>query len=179
MTTTSMTSLVVLSAIIIIIIINSCAAFTAHHNHHQLVGRSSATSTNRKMTMSMWGAQKLGQSVIGTTTVDTTSTSSSSSWFRRAPVGSGCDDTSDDNDDSEESEMKRYETMGKIDTSFKQHSLMMGLTSNTWGDQEKLQRIQAAAADGVISTMSLSSSSSARASDMSAGGLMKDWAFEL
>jgi len=129
----------------------------------------------------MWGAQKLGQSVIGTTTVESPATTSSS-WFRRAPVGSGCDDTNDDNDDSEESEMKRYEAMGKIDTSFKQHSLMMGLTGSTWGDQEKLQRIQRAAADGILSTatMSLSSSSSsARASDMSAGGLMKDWAFEL
>ena len=187
-----MNSLVLLSlTITVFIMINTCAAFTATHTARLLhvnnkgARGSMSMSMSMTMTMSMWGAQKLGQSVIGTTTVESPATQSTS-WFRRAPVGSGCDDTNADaadDDDSEDSEMMRYKVMGNIDTSFKQHSLMMELTSNKWGSQEKLQRIQRAAADGLISpstlSLSSSSSSSARASDMTAGGLMKDWNFDM
>ena len=132
------------------------------------------------MTMSMWGAQKLGQSVIGTA-VESPATSSSSSWFRRPPIGSGCDDTtaSSDDDNSDDNESMKYKAMSSISSNFKQHSLMMELTGSNWGTAEKVQRIQRAAADGLLGTTALSLSSGARASQLDAGGLMNDWHFDM
>jgi hypothetical protein len=162
-----MNTFIVLS---LLFIINSCAAFSSTHKL--------LSSSKSSLHMSMWGAQKLGQSVIGTTSVESPSTQATS-WFRRAPIGSGGDERCS-NEDNEEHESMKYETMSKIDLSFKQHSLMMELSKNKWGTQEKLERIRLGAADGLFpSALSLSSSPLASASDLNAGGLMNDWQFDM
>ena len=160
-----MNAVIVLS--LLFIIINSCVAFSTSHK---------SRSASKSLHMSMWGAQKLGQSVIGTTSVESPATQAQS-LFRRAPIGSGGDERCS-NEDSDENEYMKYETMGKINLSFKQQSLMMELNNNKWGTQEKLERIRLGASDGVFPS-ALSLSSSTRASDLNAGGLMNDWQFDM
>jgi hypothetical protein len=164
-----MNSFIVLS-FTLFIIINSCVAFSSTHK------LSSTLSRSKSLHMSMWGAQKLGQSVIGTTSVESPATQATS-WFRRAPIGSGGDERCS-NEDNDENENIKYETMSKIDLSFKQHSLMMELNNNKWGTNEKLERIRLGAADGLFPS-ALSLSSSAHASNLNAGGLMNDWQFDM
>ena len=164
-----MNSIIVLS-FTLFIIINSCVAFSSTHK------LSSTLSRSKSLHMSMWGAQKLGQSVIGTTSVESPATQATS-WFRRAPIGSGGDERCS-NEDNDENENIKYETMSKIDLSFKQHSLMMELNNNKWGTNEKLERIRLGAADGLFPS-ALSLSSSAHASNLNAGGLMNDWQFDM
>jgi len=176
-----MNALIALSIVALVITINSCAAFLSAHK--SAAHTSTARTTSTTITMSMWGAQKLGQSVIGTTTGSDKTSVDSTSWFRRAPVGSGCDDTttSSDDDNSDDGESRKYKAMSAINVNFKQHSLMMELSGSRWGAAEKVQRIQQAAADGLFSsapTLSLSSST-ARPSNLQAGGLMNDWHFEM
>lgn len=159
----------ILKLIMSLSLIISCAALSGVHSLRQ-------QHQHYQLSMSMFGAQKLGQSIIGTTMNPTTQTTAATSWFRRAPVGSGGDDTAvDDMVDGEESS---YKVVSKINLSFKQHSLLMELNNNKWGTTEKLQRIQNAAVDGIISP-STSSISDVSASNLQSGGLMMDWNFDM
>ena len=135
--------------------------------------RMSSTSRFTSIQMSMWGVQKLGQSVIGTGTVTSPigEQESTSSVFKRIPIGSGNDYR--DNLGKVE-ELKKWSTLSKIDQNFQQKALLMGLESNSWGVNEKLERIRLASTVESILPSSVASRSF-QASNMRAGGLLSEW----
>lgn len=128
--------------------------------------------------MNMWGTQKLGQSVIGTTTTTAPSTGVGS-MFRRAPVGSGTDERI--NEESEEMIELKNKALYKISKSIRQHGLLMELNGDRWSEAEKLSRVNMAVRDDILpsSVLGAVSVASPHASNLHSGGLLDDWNFSM
>jgi hypothetical protein len=135
--------------------------------------------------LSAWGLQKLGQPVINiNNTAATTSVDAAASLFGRRPVTTGNDERSpfDSNAQVGASQQNKrdshWESISKIDKSFRQHELLIGLRSDKWSDAEKLERISLAASVENLLPKSMSPSLPATLT-LSSGGLKKDWDFEI
>jgi len=128
--------------------------------------------------MTMWGTQKLGQSVIGTTTTTSPATGTGS-MFRRAPIGSGTDERVDE--DTEEMIEFKNKSLNKISKSIRQHALLMELNGGRWSESEKISRISIGVRDDILpaSVLGAVSVASPHASSLHSGGLLDDWNFTM
>ena len=119
------------------------------------------------------GAQKLGQSVIGTTVPPSVQgpDSTSPSVFRKSPIGSGLDDRIVITPFDEE---KKWATISNVDKMFQQRSLLVGLEGTSWGHAEKLERIRNAVLQDSLLPSSFTSEIIS-APNLKAGGLMSMW----
>lgn len=128
--------------------------------------------------MTMWGTQKLGQSVIGTITT-TAPASGTGSMFRRAPIGSGTDERVDE--DTEEMIGLKNKSLYKISKSIRQHALLMELNGDRWSESEKMSRVSMAVRDDILpsSVLGAVSTASPHASSLYSGGLLDDWNFTM
>lgn len=132
-------------------------------------GRSRSTS----LFMGVFGVKKLGQSIIDTT-VPPTPGSDSEPLFKRATIGSGADDRGLIPDD----ELDSHATLSKINRSFEQKMLLMGLEGDKWGVPEKLERIRlAASVESLLPNTAAFTPTSVHTPSMHAGGLMDEWDF--
>lgn len=148
------------------------SAFTLHSSK---IFNPSAYTRKYSLSMSTWGVQKLGQSVIGTGTISTPTEEqeSTTSIFKRIPVGSG-NDYRESNGKKEEA--LKWETLSTIDKSFQQKTLLMGLESVSMGSTEKIERIRLASTVESLLPSSFATET-LKTSNIRAGGLMKDWDF--
>jgi hypothetical protein len=128
----------------------------------------------KKFCLSMTApAQKLGQTVIGITVPPVIQDPDTASVFKRPPVGSGSDDrvTKTKNEDTE-----KWPILSKIDKSFQQKTLLMGLEGSSWGIQEKYDRVLLASSLENLLPSSFSNEV-ITTSRLNAAGLLKDWDF--
>lgn len=154
--------------LIIISILCVATAFTMKGNQH-----------STKLHMTAWGVQKLGKSILDNSVVtvehqeeDTTTR------FKKIPVGSGADERKSilhKKDQIVYGEEKNA-LLSKIDKSFMQKNLLMGLQGDHWGDAEKMARINLGVAENLLPA-SLNSAG-ITTSNIQAGGLFEDeWDF--
>ena len=122
--------------------------------------------------MNAWGVKKVGRTIGTTITDPVIEVGSPSTVFRRPSTGTGSDERSPEqlSGTAQDAEIAQ---LVSIDKSFRQLSLMKGLTGGSWSQAEQLKRIQIAAnVDGLLPSSSIS------AIKLSSGGLMNDWDFE-
>lgn len=128
-------------------------------------------SASQALSMGAFGVKKLGQIVIDTT-VPPSQGSDSEALFRRPSVGAGTDDRIE----SDMTEAESYAKLSKINKSFEQRSLLMGLEGGSWGVPEKLERIRlASSVEGTLPSSTAFAHNIIKSSSLHAGGLMNEW----
>lgn len=156
--------------IIYISIFCVATAFTMKGNH----------LASTRLHMNAWGVQKLGKSVLDNVVVTVEpQVEEPLSRFKKIPVGSGADERKRilHKKDQTNYDEEKYALLSKIDKSFMQKNLLMGLQGNYWGEAEKLNRINLASSTGNLLPASLNSAS-ITVSNIQAGGLFEDdWNF--
>lgn len=124
--------------------------------------------------MSLFGTQKLGQSVIDTTVPVVIETEVTVSPFKKNVVGAGTDER--ESILSEDEEENEFATLSKIDKTFRQRKLLGSLSSPSLSQSVKFEMVSRASSvenllPGFLSSKAMSSS------NLKAGGLQNDWDF--
>jgi hypothetical protein len=131
----------------------------------------SAANILRKtsLTMNAWGAQqKVGQSVITTTSLNKTALDGLKNFTRRPPRGSGFDERLHSETDEETANM-----VSSVDKSFRQQALLKCLQSDAVSDVVRLERVHlASSVQGILFAPS-------KTGTVLAGGLLSEWDFDL
>jgi hypothetical protein len=143
-----------------------------------LVSLTSALRIQRNvMSMNIWNAQKVGQSVVDTSSLSPSGTETASvKTFKKVLVGAGSDERPLYGSSYQEEEEANHQMLSKIDKSLRQKSLLQGLSSGRWSMVEQVERIRLASAYENLLPSSFSSQV-VSTPNLKSGGLLNEWDF--
>lgn len=129
------------------------------------------------MTMNIWNAQKVGQSVVDVSSLTPSGTETTPlKPFKKILVGAGSDERPLYGSTYQEEEEANFMQLSRIDKYLRQKSLLQGLRSGSWSQVEQIERIRLASSYENL----LPSSFSAQVvstSNIQSGGLLGEWEF--
>lgn len=136
----------------------------------------------RLPTVVLWSFQKLGQPVIGTSPSSNTQHKGvNPSMFPKSSPSSGSDERRSSADDLDAQEAEEWAKTMEMRKQMQRMSLLHDLQSTQLSEQEKLRKIESAAApsNGLLPNHSPFAANQLRAHSLTAGGLMDDWNFDI
>jgi hypothetical protein len=146
------------------------------------IGKDTIPVRAATLKLNAWGLQKLGQSVISINNTVTVNADPANVFFgRRNVVSTGNDERLSSGTESvvEVNREQHYQSLSNIDKSFRQQTLLMGLSSPKLSNVEKLGRIELASSVENLLPSALMKQSIVQSVDMHSGGLMNAWQFDL
>ena len=132
--------------------------------------------------MSIWGSQKVGRPVINVPQSGNEDSSAVTSSFKRKTVGAGNDERPSSPLDSISQGIASngepdWPVVSKMSMNLQQKALLMSLTSDDLGIEDKKERIRLASTYEKLLPSSFSKQTLV-SPKLQAGGMMKDWDFD-
>lgn len=139
----------------------------------------SKVSSKNYLVMNLWNVQKVGQSVVDTSSIYQDTAIEAPKTFKRIQIGQGFDERPLDHGITDEQEKQlNYASISNIDKLFRQKTLLYSLKDDSLSLMDKHYKVQLAATYENLLPSTLSTGMTMiMTSKLDAGGLFKDFDF--